>query len=115
MADNDRVRSDVWMSFQKIPEKKNKVKCKTCLKELAYHGATTNLREQEARYSFTRPAEITDRISNMIAQDMRPIQMVEEGFRELLSCLALSQDIPYLVESILAQTYNTSMFWENRN
>ena len=119
MADNDTVRSDVWMSFQKIPEKKNKVKCKICSKEQAYYGGTTNLREhllskhplqyksqpststgkkQGTLHSFTRPtccpepraAEITDRISNM-----RPIQMVEgEGFRELLSYFEPGYTIP---------------------
>ena len=37
MADNDRVRSEVWMFFQKIPEKMNKLICKICSKEIAYY------------------------------------------------------------------------------
>ena len=124
MADN-RVRSDVWTSFEKLSEKKNKVKCKICSKELAFHGGTTNLREhllskhplqyksqpstsssggkQGTLYSFARPTrcaepratEITDKISSMIAMDMKPIQMVEgEGFRSLMSYLEPGYTIP---------------------
>ena len=45
MPADDRVRSDVWTWFEKLPKKKNRVKCKICTKGIAYSGGTTNLRE----------------------------------------------------------------------
>ncbi len=117
-------KSEVWKYFEKI-QGANKAKCTLCSRELAYRGGTTNLRDHLAskhplnyepqekksqgkrmqgtldtfakpRYcSESRAAEITERIVNMVALDMRPVHVVEcEGFRDLLRCLEPGYTIP---------------------
>ena len=112
--------SNVWDSFLKLPEK-NKGKCKLCSKELAFHGGTTNLRDHLiAKHPLTLPRNInkptsqnillfiqptwcneakaegiSERVSEMIAMDMRPIQMVEgKGFWRLMSYLEPGYTVP---------------------
>ena len=100
----------------KTPDKKKAI-CSICHKELAYSGGTTNLRDHvsskqplqyvppgklateskiESLSGFVRPSKcsdararsITDRVSRMIVQDMRPIRLIKcEGFWNLLSYL----------------------------
>ena len=98
-------KSDVWKFYEKIVDS-NKVKCLLCSKQLSYRGGTSNLRDhlvsqhplnykpkgtkkQVTLDSFSksrhcpeaRAKEITDRIINMLAVDLRPAYMVEcEGF-----------------------------------
>ena len=111
--DVSRKISDVWKYFTKTPDKKKAI-CSICHKELAYSGGTTNLHDHVSskhplQYfpagkaatgsktasldGFVRPSKcskacakgITDRVSQMIVQDLRPIRLVEcEGFRNLL-------------------------------
>ena len=106
--------SDVWNHYEKLQDAK-RVKCMLCSKELAYHGGTSNLRDHLlkihpldyrtkqrrlhklhltvlrflARYcGESRSKEITDRIVNMVAMDMRPMHAIEcVGFRELVPSL----------------------------
>ena len=106
------MKSDVWKYFEKTES--SKAKCTLCFKQLSYRGGTTNLRDhltsqhplnykhqpgskkqatldlfsKPRRCPESRAKEITDRIVNMLALDLRPVYMVEcEGFREFLACL----------------------------
>ena len=118
-----RKISDVWKYFTRTPDKKKAI-CSICHKELAYSGGTTNLRnhlssKQPLQYfpasktpagsktttldgfvrvskcSEARTKSITDRVSQMIVQDLRPIRLVEcEGFRNLLSYLEPGYTLP---------------------
>ena len=120
---SNRKISDVWKYFTKTPDKKKAI-CSICHKELAYSGGTTNLRDHVSskhplQYfpagktatgsktttldGFVRPSKcsearakgITDRVSQMIVQDLRPIRLVEcEGFRNLLSYLEPGYTLP---------------------
>ena len=106
-----------------MPDKKKAI-CSICHKELAYSGGTTNLRDHISlkhplQYfpagktatggktasldGFVRPSKcsearakgITDRVSQMIVQDLQPIRLVEcEGFRNLLSYLEPGYTLP---------------------
>ena len=96
-------KSDVCQYFTKDKERK-KAKCQLCSKKLAFHNGTTNLREhlmnrhsgsykgdgakkekQGTLQAFARPKcyfeartkEITDRVANFVALDMRPVRVVE--------------------------------------
>lgn len=107
-------RSDIWKWFRKIEvEGKKKAKCMVCFKALAYHGSTTNLhdhleglhplhykkmpsKEQGTvggticldtvpQCSDARVKEITNKIAEVIALDLRPVHMVEgKGFCNLI-------------------------------
>ena len=113
-----RSPSDVWKHFIKMKETR-KAECKICQKKLAYHGGTTNLREnlvkvhplvykQESpkqlflqscmRPKFCSPARtkaITDKIVRMIILDLRPICVVEcSGFRDIISTLEPGYVLP---------------------
>ena len=122
-TNSNRKISDVWKYFTKTPDKKKAI-CSICHKELAYSGGTTNLRDHVSskhplQYfpagktatgsktttldGFVRPSKcsearakgITDRVSQMIVQDLRPIRLVEcEGFRNLLSYLEPGYTLP---------------------
>ena len=115
--DLDGLRSDVWKHFKRL-EIERKAMCMLCHKKLSYRGGTTNLREhltskhplqyvnpkksseKESKQSkidtYVRSeycsdklaSEITERIADMVALDLRPISSVEgEGFRDLLACI----------------------------
>ena len=116
-----RKVSDIWKHFSKSADKRKAV-CSICDKELSYSGGTTNLRDHleekhSVKYSTTsKPTtlcttmddfvkrmkcseacakNITDRVSQMIVQDLRPIRIVEcEGFRTLLSYLEPGYTLP---------------------
>ena len=121
--DVSRKISDVWKYFTKTSDKKKAI-CSICHKELAYSGGTTNLRDHVSskhplQYfpagntatggktasldGFVRPSKcsearakgITDRVSQMVVQDLRPIRLVEcEGFWNLLSYLEPGYTLP---------------------
>lgn len=90
--------SDVWKCFEKLKEEK-KAKCILCLRKLAYHGGTSNLREHLVKIhplkykakmgesskakqtsldcvlkprqcSESHSREITERVINMIAMEI---------------------------------------------
>lgn len=116
-------KSDVWEYYEKIKDAP-KARCTLCNKELSYRGGTTNLRTHlECKHSLLyihevkktscskqstligyaksqqcsegRATAITERITNMIALDLKPIRMVEgEGFCELLHYLEPGYKIP---------------------
>ena len=119
---SNRKVSDVWKYFTKLADMKKAV-CTICQKEFAYLGGTTNLRDHltskhalfycpetkktESKKNtldgFIRPAKcsdarmknITDRVTQMIVQDLRPIRMVEcDGFRNLMSYLEPGYVLP---------------------
>ena len=116
------VRSDVWNFFEKV-KLSNKAKCTVCLKDFAYHGGTSNLREHlvskhselyehkkkkdsedqtridsfvsKSQCSASRAKEITDKIAIMIALDIRPISIIEgPGFTSLMQFLEPGYTIP---------------------
>ena len=114
---------DVWKYFTKTPDKKKAI-CSICHKELAYSGSTTNLcdhvsskhplqyipagkmaagRKTESLSGFVRPSKcsnahtksITNRVSQMIVQDLWPIRLIKcEGFWNLLRCLEPGYTLP---------------------
>ena len=116
-----RKISEVWKYFNKSADKKKAV-CSICDKALSYLGGTTNLRDhlqakhplqyftttkpttectmlddfvRRTKCSEARAKNITDRVSQMIVQDLRPIRIVEcEGFRSLLSYLEPGYTLP---------------------
>ena len=117
-----RKVSDVWNYFTKLSDKKKAV-CSICRKELAYLGGTTNLRDHltskhalhyysadkknesqkktldgfvtRSRCSDACSKNITDRVTEMIVKDLRPIRTVEcEGFRNLMNYLEPGYVIP---------------------
>ena len=118
----NRKVSDVWEYFEKIADTK-KAMCRICKKEFAYLGGTTNLRNhltskhtfhyfperrpeskksttldgfiKPAKCSDARMKDITDRVTQMIVQDLRPIRIVEcDGFRNLISYLEPGYALP---------------------
>ena len=98
-------RSWVWGHFSKLPDNPKSVVCTDCDKHLSYHGGTTNLSNHlnqvhglqnpgnpttpqrrmdgfiKARRNLSadRSAEITKKIAEFIAKDMRPLGIVEVG------------------------------------
>ena len=114
----NRKVSDVWEYFEKVADTK-KAMCTICNKEFAYLGGTTNLcnhitskhalnycpdiKKKNTLDGFLRPAKcsdarmknITDRVTQMIVQDLRPIRVVEcDGFRDLISYLEPGYVLP---------------------
>ena len=116
----NRKASDVWDYFVKVADAK-KATCKICNKELAFLGGTMNLRnhltskhaldycpEPKGKKSttldgFLKPVKctdahmknITDRVTQMIVQDLRPVRVVEcDGFRSLMSYLEPGYVLP---------------------
>ena len=97
---SNRKVSDVWSYFTKVADMK-KAMCTICHKELAYLGGTTNLCDhltsqhtlcynpykkneskkktldrfiiRPAKCSDARMKNITDRVTQMIIRDLRPI------------------------------------------
>ena len=122
-TDASRKISDAWKYYTKIPDKKKAI-CSIYLTELAYSRGTKNLRDHvsskhplqyvppgklvtesktENLSGFVRPSKcsdacarsITDRVSWMIVQDLRPLRLIEcEGFRNLLSYLKPGYTLP---------------------
>ncbi len=119
---SNRKVSDVWSYFTKVADMK-KAMCTICRKELAYLGRTTNLRDhltsqhalcynadkkneskkktldrfiiRPAKCSDARMKNITDRVTQMIVRDLRPIRVVEcEGFRNLINYLEPGYIVP---------------------
>ena len=118
-------RSEVWKFFKKVVVSgKRKALCTVCGNTYAYHGGTTNLHEhltskhrllyakntksaegtsentitsytRSTRCSDARAKEITGKIVNMIALDLRPVNMVEgEGLRSLINYFEPAYKIP---------------------
>lgn len=116
MTSSRRLRSPVWDYFEKIGEKSVKCNlCVPKPTVLAYHGGTSSMQshllsqhpdkyQASADSSSTsknrtmsdfvvskkcptaRSTEITRRIAEMVARDLRPINMVEgSGFKSLMS------------------------------
>ena len=125
-------RSPVWDHFEKIDDKK--VKCKLCLAVLAFHGGTTSMqshllsrhpdeyRAPEAKNrtmddfvvskkcSTARASEITRRIAEMAARDLRPLSIVEgSGFKSLMSYVEPGYVVPSRthIAAVCRRLYNT--------
>lgn len=116
------LKSDVWNYFTKDKDHQ-KAKCQLCSKDLAFHSCTTYLRDHLLNWhsgtykgdggrkekqgtllhTFARPKhcfearakEITDRIASFVAQDMRPVGVVEgQGFIKLMAYLEPGYKMP---------------------
>ena len=110
------LKSPVWDHFQKIDPKK--VKCKSCE---AYHGGTTSIKSHllshhpqlcpadsntsqsnsmdqfvaPKKCSTARSKEITRRIAEMVARDLRAISLVDcVGFNNLMSYVEPGYSVP---------------------
>ena len=122
MATSRSKRSPVWDYFETVGEKK--VRCKLCVPptSLAYHGGSTSMQNhllshhpdkysesskesgsQRKLDSFVpvkkcpaeRAEEITVRIAEMVARDLRPISIIEgASLKHLLNYLEPGYRVP---------------------
>ena len=109
--------SDVWKCFTKSKQDAKTVKCDICMREFAYHGTTTNLRNHLQRFhsdqyktvdsrqtkllsiskkcSKSRADNIDQLLLSVIVKDIRPICVVEgESMKALLQYLVPGYELP---------------------